>query len=62
MTATIIGPRTLAQLTSQLAAVDLRRSRDLLDVIDQIVPPGNPVDRGDFSSEPQACATWPRAR
>jgi aryl-alcohol dehydrogenase-like predicted oxidoreductase len=49
VTAPIIGPRTMEQLESQLGAVDVRLSRDVLDRIDEIVPPGtnlNPTDGG----------------
>ena len=47
ITAAIIGPRTPEQLDSQLAAADVTLSADVLDRIDEIVPPGttvNPVD------------------
>jgi aryl-alcohol dehydrogenase-like predicted oxidoreductase len=49
VTAAIIGPRTMEQLESQLAAADVTLSSDVLDRIDEIVPPGtniNPPDRG----------------
>jgi aryl-alcohol dehydrogenase-like predicted oxidoreductase len=49
ITAPIIGPRTMEQLESQLGAADVRLSQDVLDKIDEIVPPGitvNPVDDG----------------
>ena len=49
VTAAIIGPRTLEQLETQLGAEEIRLDRELLDRIDEIVPPGttfNPVDRG----------------
>jgi aryl-alcohol dehydrogenase-like predicted oxidoreductase len=49
VTAAIIGPRTLEQLESQLGAADVTLSPDVLDRIDEIVPPGrtvNPVDAG----------------
>ncbi|MFD5177931.1 aldo/keto reductase [Nocardia sp. NPDC058379] len=45
----IIGPRTLAQLETQLGAVDVRLSTDVLDRIDEIVSPGttlSPADEG----------------
>jgi aryl-alcohol dehydrogenase-like predicted oxidoreductase len=47
ITAAIIGPRTIDHLETQLAAADVRLTADVLDRIDQIVPPGvtiNPVD------------------
>jgi aryl-alcohol dehydrogenase-like predicted oxidoreductase len=49
VTAPIIGPRTMEQLDSQLGAADVLLSSDVLDRIDEIVPPGvnlNPADRG----------------
>ena len=49
MTAAIIGPRTMEQLESQLPALERTLSADVLDRIDEIVPPGmnvNPNDRG----------------
>jgi aryl-alcohol dehydrogenase-like predicted oxidoreductase len=49
VTSAIVGPRTLEQLEGQLGAVDVELSDELLDAIDQIVPPGtnlNPVDAG----------------
>jgi len=49
VTAAIVGPRTLEQLEGQLGAVDVQLSDELLDAIDEIVPPGtnlNPVDAG----------------
>jgi aryl-alcohol dehydrogenase-like predicted oxidoreductase len=49
VTAAIIGPRTMEQLESQLTAVDVTLSDDVLDRIDEIVPPGtnlNPADSG----------------
>ncbi len=49
VTAPIIGPRTMEQLESQLPAVDVTLSAEVLDRIDQVVPPGtnlNPADGG----------------
>ena len=49
VTAPIIGPRTMEQLESQLPAADVTLSDEVLDKIDEIVPPGvtvNPADRG----------------
>jgi aryl-alcohol dehydrogenase-like predicted oxidoreductase len=49
VTAAIIGPRTMEQLESQLGAVDVQLEDELLDRIDEIVPPGtniNPADGG----------------
>jgi aryl-alcohol dehydrogenase-like predicted oxidoreductase len=49
VTAPIIGPRTMEQLESQLGAADIALSDDVLNRIDEIVPPGtnlNPTDAG----------------
>ncbi len=49
VTAPIIGPRTMEQLESQLPAAEIRLTPDVLDRIDEIVPPGitlNPTDDG----------------
>jgi aryl-alcohol dehydrogenase-like predicted oxidoreductase len=40
ITASIIGPRTMDQLESQLAAAEVTRGAATLDRIDEIVPPG----------------------
>jgi aryl-alcohol dehydrogenase-like predicted oxidoreductase len=49
VTAAIIGPRTMAQLESQLGAADVELDDAILDAIDEIVAPGtnvNPADAG----------------
>jgi aryl-alcohol dehydrogenase-like predicted oxidoreductase len=49
VTSPIVGPRTMEQLEGQLGAADIVLSSDVLDRIDEIVPPGvnlNPADRG----------------
>ena len=49
VTAAIIGPRTMEQLEGQLAAADVVLKAELLDRIDELVPPGtnlNPADGG----------------
>ena len=56
VTSAIIGPRTMEHLDSQLGAPADGLPADLLDRIDEIVPPGvnlNPADRG---YEPPALA------
>ncbi|MGZ4479047.1 MAG: aldo/keto reductase [Nocardioidaceae bacterium] len=47
VTAPIIGPRTMEQLESQLGAPDVVLGRDVLDRIDEIVPPGVNISRSD---------------
>ena len=49
VTSAIIGPRTMDQLTDLLAGASVTLEDDVLDRIDQIVPPGvdlNPADAG----------------
>ena len=47
VTAAIIGPRTMEQLESQIGAADVELSDDVLDRIDQIVPPGTTISAVD---------------
>jgi aryl-alcohol dehydrogenase-like predicted oxidoreductase len=59
ITAAIIGPRTMEHLESQLSAADVELTADVLDRIDEIVPPGvdvNPNDVGwdNPALEPEA--------
>jgi aryl-alcohol dehydrogenase-like predicted oxidoreductase len=56
VTAPIIGPRTMAHLDSQLGAVDVTLSEDVLDRIDEIVPPGRTLEPSDLSYVPPAIA------
>jgi aryl-alcohol dehydrogenase-like predicted oxidoreductase len=59
VTAAIIGPRTMEHLESQLPAVDVELSDEVLDRIDEIVPPGvtfNPADGGWPNPALQAAA------
>jgi aryl-alcohol dehydrogenase-like predicted oxidoreductase len=49
VTSAIIGPRTMEHLESQVGAPELTLTDDVLDKIDEIVPPGvnvNPADAG----------------
>jgi aryl-alcohol dehydrogenase-like predicted oxidoreductase len=52
----IIGPRTMAHLESQLPALDLRLSTDVLDRIDAIVAPGTDLNATDVGWVPAALA------
>jgi aryl-alcohol dehydrogenase-like predicted oxidoreductase len=54
VTAPIIGPRTMEQLESQLGAVDVTLTTDVLDQIDEIVPPGVTLARADNGYVPPA--------
>jgi aryl-alcohol dehydrogenase-like predicted oxidoreductase len=49
VTSAIIGPRTMEQLVSQLPAADVVLSDDVLDRIDEIVPPGVTMNPDDDS-------------
>ena len=40
VTSAIIGPRTMEQLTTQLGATDVVLTDEMLDRVDEIVPPG----------------------
>ena len=54
VTSAIIGPRTMAHLDDLLASVDVRLSDDILDRIDEIVPPGADVGVLDMAYQPLA--------
>jgi aryl-alcohol dehydrogenase-like predicted oxidoreductase len=60
VTAPIIGPRTMEQLESQLAAADVDLDQPVLDRIDEIVPPGTTINPADNSFDNPAL--WPAAR
>jgi aryl-alcohol dehydrogenase-like predicted oxidoreductase len=52
VSAAIIGPRTMEQLESQLPALGTKLSGDVLDRIDEIVPPGTNVNQNDTGWDP----------
>jgi aryl-alcohol dehydrogenase-like predicted oxidoreductase len=59
VTSSIIGPRTMEQLESQIGAAEIKLSDELLNKIDAIVPPGiniNPADGGWESPAMSAAA------
>jgi aryl-alcohol dehydrogenase-like predicted oxidoreductase len=56
VTAPIIGPRTMEHLESQLGAADISLTSDVLDRIDQIVPPGVTLTRADAGYAPPELA------
>jgi aryl-alcohol dehydrogenase-like predicted oxidoreductase len=56
VTCPIIGPRTMEHLESQLPALEMRLGGDLLDRIDEIVPPGVDVNETDVGWVPAAIA------
>jgi aryl-alcohol dehydrogenase-like predicted oxidoreductase len=56
VTAAIIGPRTMDQFTSQIGALDVQLSADVLDRIDEIVPPGTNFNWADAGYTPPMVA------
>jgi aryl-alcohol dehydrogenase-like predicted oxidoreductase len=54
VTSAIIGPRTMEQLDDLLASVDVSLSDEILDRIDEIVPPGTDVGALDMAYQPPA--------
>ncbi|RYE50789.1 MAG: aldo/keto reductase [Hyphomicrobiales bacterium] len=50
VTSAIIGPRTMEHLDDLLAGVEVRLSDEILDRIDEIVPPGTDLGAGDIAS------------
>lgn len=58
VTAELVGPRTMAHLDDLLAGMDVALSDDILDRIDEIVPPGTDVGVSDGAAYvPQALTT-----
>jgi aryl-alcohol dehydrogenase-like predicted oxidoreductase len=47
VTSVLIGPRTPGQLDDLLAGADVELSEDVLDRIDEIVPPGTEINPAD---------------
>jgi aryl-alcohol dehydrogenase-like predicted oxidoreductase len=47
VTAPIIGPRTIEQLESQLPAAEVTLTGEILDRIDELVPPGVNLNAAD---------------
>jgi aryl-alcohol dehydrogenase-like predicted oxidoreductase len=62
VTAAIIGPRTMEQFESQLGAAEVELSDDVLDRIDQIVPPGVNLNPGDAGFQNPALEPAQRRR
>ncbi|MFN8025493.1 MAG: aldo/keto reductase [Acidimicrobiia bacterium] len=56
ITSAIIGPRTMEQLTTQLGASDVTLTDDVLDRIDEIVPPGQNFTWADAGWTPPMVA------
>jgi aryl-alcohol dehydrogenase-like predicted oxidoreductase len=62
VTSAIIGPRTMEHLESQLTAAEVTLSDDVLDRIDEIVPPGSNVHPKEPGWENPAMAPDARRR
>ena len=56
VTSAIIGPRTMEHLESQLGAAEVTLDADVLDRIDEIVPPGTSFLAADVGYTPPALA------
>ncbi|HEY2506194.1 MAG TPA: aldo/keto reductase [Streptosporangiaceae bacterium] len=54
VTSAIAGPRTMEQLDDVLAGADVTLTDEILDQIDEIVPPGTDVSRLDMAYRPPA--------
>jgi aryl-alcohol dehydrogenase-like predicted oxidoreductase len=62
VTSAIIGPRTMEHLESQLTAVEVDLSDDLLDRIDEIIAPGTNLNPGDAGWQNPALEAAARRR
>ncbi len=54
VTSALIGPRTMEHLDDLLAGLDVKLTDDILDQIDEIVPPGTDVGTLDMAYRPPA--------
>jgi aryl-alcohol dehydrogenase-like predicted oxidoreductase len=62
VTAAIIGPRTMEQLTDVLGGAEVRLTDDVLDRIDELVAPGTNVNAADAGYEPPSLGRSARRR
>lgn len=62
VTCALLGPRTEEQLADLLAAADVVLTDDVLDAIDQVVPPGITINSADVGWTPPGLATDQRRR
>jgi aryl-alcohol dehydrogenase-like predicted oxidoreductase len=62
VTSAIIGPRTMEQLESQLDVTKVALGRDVLDRIDEIVPPGTTINEADRGYTPPALSDLSQRR
>jgi aryl-alcohol dehydrogenase-like predicted oxidoreductase len=59
---TIIGPRTMSQLDGLLSGQDVHLDSDLLDAIDELIPPGSVINEADLGWDPPWLAASARRR
>ena len=62
ITCPLIGPRTMEHLQTQIAAADVVLTHDVLDRIDEIVPPGTTINPADSSFQNPALEPEARRR
>ncbi|MGH2653419.1 MAG: aldo/keto reductase [Actinomycetota bacterium] len=62
VTSAIIGPRTMEQLEDLLAGSEVRLDPEILDAIDEVVPPGTLLDEADRGWDPPWMAPDARRR
>ncbi len=62
VTSAILGPRTMEHLDSQLGAADIALTDEILDAIDEIVPPGVTLHEADRGYDPPAITEPARRR
>ena len=62
VTSAIIGPRTMEQLDGLLSGGDVRLPDEVLDLIDELVPPGTVLESADRGWEPPWMAPEERRR
>ena len=63
VTSAIIGPRTAEHFEGQIGAADVVLSEDVLDRIDEIVPPGHNFSWADSGWVPPSIGSaWKRRR
>jgi aryl-alcohol dehydrogenase-like predicted oxidoreductase len=62
VTSAIIGPRTMEQLDGLLSGADVRLPDDVLDRVDELVPPGAVLESADRGWEPPWMAQEARRR
>jgi aryl-alcohol dehydrogenase-like predicted oxidoreductase len=58
----IIGPRTMEQLTDVLDGADVKLTNEVLDRIDELVPPGTNINEADAGWQPPGLSRRARRR